>query len=192
MRLNARPEVYAIYVHRNQNFNNNSQMLTLKRFLLFWISTTLALWIVDGIFDSLHFDQPQTLILSGLILALVNLTIKPILLLVTLPLTVLSFGLALPLVNGLVLLGVAALVPGFEISGFWMGVVCALAISVVSLLINVATGASNVRGQVHLGRSAGGFSAGAGRGPGFQDPEDPNTIDVQATEKPNKNKDLPR
>jgi putative membrane protein len=173
-------------------------MLTLKRFLLFWISTTLALWIVDGIFDSLHFDQAQTLVLSGLILALVNLTIKPILLLVTLPLTVLSFGLALPLVNGLVLLGVAALVPGFEISGFWMGVLCALAISLVSLLINVATGMSNVRGKIHIQRGAGGgfggegpFGNGLGSGPGGQSgPADPNTIDVDAREKPSKNKEL--
>ncbi len=166
-------------------------MLTLKRFLLFWISTTLALWIVDGLFDSLRFDQVQTLFLSGLILALVNLTIKPILLLVTLPLTVLSFGLALPLVNGLVLLGVAALVPGFEISGFWMGVLCALAISLVSLLINMATGISNVRGQVHVGRASGGFSARSGAESAFETPDDPNTIDVEVREKSNKNKDLP-
>ena len=166
-------------------------MITFKRFLLFWISTTLALWIVDGIFDSLRFDQAQTLFLGGLVLALVNLTIKPILLLVTLPLTVLSFGLALPLVNGLVLLGVAALVPGFEISGFWMGVLCALAISLVSLLINMATGMSNIRGQVHMGRASGGFSARPGSGSDFESPEDRNTIDVEAREKPNKNKDLP-
>lgn len=166
-------------------------MLTFKRFLLFWISTTLALWIVDGIFDGLSFDRAQTLVLSGLILALVNLTIKPILLLVTLPLTVLSFGLALPLVNGLVLLGVAGLVPGFDISGFWMGVLCALTISLVSLLINVATGMSNLRGQVHMGRGAGGFSVRGGADSSFEQSADPNTIDVEAREKPSKNKDLP-
>lgn len=184
--------MYAIYVQRNQNFTNNVQMLTLKRFLLFWISTTLALWIVDGIFDALHFNEPQTLFLSGLILALVNLTIKPILLLVTLPLTVLSFGLALPLVNGLVLLGVAALIPGFEISGFWMGVLCALAISFVSLLINLATGMANVRGQVHMSRTSGGFSGGSGPGRGAGNANDPDIIDVEVREKPSKNKDLPR
>lgn len=165
-------------------------MPTLKRFLLLWISTTLALWIVDGLFDSLHFDQPQTLLLSGLILSLVNLTIKPLLLLVTLPLTVLTFGLALPLVNGLVLLGVAAIVPGFAISGFWMGVLCALAISLVSLLINVATGVSNLRGQIHVGRASADFSGQAGRSHPQGGASDPNVIDVEATEKPNKNSQL--
>ena len=165
-------------------------MVTFKRFLLFWISTSLALWIVDGIFDSLHFDQPQTLLLSGLILALVNLTIKPILLLVTLPLTVLSFGLAIPLVNGLVLLGVAGLVPGFEISGFWMGVLCAFAISLVSLLINLATGMSGVRGQVHIRRGSGQVFQNRPADPHENRPNDPNVVDVEATEKPNKNKRL--
>ncbi len=92
-------------------------MQTLKRFLLLWLSTTLALWIVDGLFDGLVFHTSESLLLSGLVLALANLTLKPLLVLITLPLTLLSFGLALPIINGLVLLGVAKLVPGFAISG---------------------------------------------------------------------------
>jgi putative membrane protein len=124
---------------------------TFKRFALLWISATLALWIVDAAFDSLHFLNAESLILSGLILALVNVTIKPLLVLITLPITVVSFGLAIPLLNGLVLLGIAALVPGFEIAGFWMGVLCALAVSVVSLLINVATGQTGLRTHIHRG-----------------------------------------
>jgi len=123
-------------------------MLNFTRFLLFWLSATLALWIVDAIFDSLQFDGAQSLVLSGLILALVNMTIKPLLILITLPITVLSFGLAIPLLNGAVLLGISALVPGFEIAGFWMGVASALAVSVVSLLINIATGQTAVRTRV--------------------------------------------
>lgn len=116
----------------------NGQML--RRFLLLWFTTTLALWIVDGLFDSLRFDDLHSLLLSGLILALTNLTIKPLLLLVALPITVLTFGLAIPVINGLMLLLVAEMVPGFVISGFWMGVLCALAVSFVGFLINVATG----------------------------------------------------
>ena len=119
----------------------------LKRFLLLWFTTTLALWIVDGLFDSLRFDDVNSLLLSGLILALTNLTIRPLLMLVALPFTVLTFGLAIPLINGLMLLLVAEMIPGFTISGFWMGVLCALAVSFVSFLINVATG------QIRIHRS---------------------------------------
>ena len=143
---------YAIFVLRNGYFMNNFYMQTFKRFLLLWLSTTLALWIVDGLFDSLVFHTAESLLLSGLVFALANLTLKPLLVLITLPLTLLSFGLALPVINGLVLLGVAMLVPGFEISGFWMGVLCGLAVSLVSALIGLATGQSRLRGRVQIGR----------------------------------------
>jgi putative membrane protein len=143
------------------------------RFLLYWGSTVLALWIVDGVFDSLEFDSFQTMVLSALVLAVVNLTIKPVLLLVTLPLTIFTLGLAIPLINGLVLVLVSALVPGFTISGFWMGVLCALAISFVSFLIGIATGQAVVRGAVHRGVHI--------RRSGSQEDS---VIDVEAREKP--------
>lgn len=174
-------------------------MPTLRRFILLWFSTCLALWIVDGIFESLQFDTVQSLLMAGLILALVNLTIKPILVLVTLPLTILSFGLALPLINGLVLLGVAALVPGFVVSGFWMGVLCALTVSVVGFLISAATGQTRLQGAFYLhGRGPRGpfngpdsFPNGGSRSSGRDTaPLDPNTIDVDAREKESKNNRL--
>ena len=141
-------------------------MTRLSRFLLLWVSTALALWIVDGLFDSLTFQSIESLAMASLVLALVNLTIKPLLVLLTLPLTIVSFGLALPLINGLVLLGVASVVPGFEISGFWMGVLAALSVSVVSLMIRVATGQTRVQAEVIRSHSG-----------------DDGVIDVEAREK---------
>jgi putative membrane protein len=171
------------FLNHNQKINPTgaNPMPTFKRFILLWISATLALWIVDAAFDSLHFDDPQSMILSGLILALVNVTLKPLLVLITLPITLLSFGLALPVLNGLVLLGIAALVPGFEISGFWMGVLCALAVSLVSMLINVATGQTGVRGQLQRGVRVEIHRPASGRS--GQD-QDKTVIDVETREKP--------
>jgi len=123
-------------------------MLSLKRFFLLWLSTALTLWIVDGLLDGLSFSDPESLLLASLVLAVFNLTLKPLLLLIALPLTLFSFGLALPLFNGLVLLGVAKMVPGFQIAGFWMGVLCALAISLVGVLVSMATGQVRVWGRV--------------------------------------------
>jgi len=123
-------------------------MLSLKRFFLLWLSTALTLWIVDGLLDGLSFSDPESLLLASLVLAVFNLTLKPLLLLIALPLTLFSFGLALPLFNGLVLLGVAKMVRGFQIAGFWMGVLCALAISLVGALVSMATGQVRVWGRV--------------------------------------------
>jgi putative membrane protein len=155
------------------------------RFLLYWLSTALALWIVDGLFDSLAFDSLQTLFLSALVLALVNVTIKPVLLLVTLPLTIFTLGLAIPLINGVVLLLVSELIEGFTISGFWMGVLCALAISFVGFLIGLATGQSMLRGGVQRGGIH--FQSSRGRTPGQETRDarrlDAGVIDVEAREK---------
>ena len=127
-------------------------MTHLRRFLLLWASTAIALWIVDGGFDSITFLSLESLAMASVVLALANLTIKPLLVVLTLPFTILTLGLALPVINGLVLLGVAAVVPGFEISGVWMGVLAALAVSLVSLLIRVATGQTRVQTKVIRGR----------------------------------------
>jgi putative membrane protein len=127
-------------------------MTHLRRFLLLWASTAIALWIVDGGFDSITFLSLESLAMASVVLALANLTIKPLLVVLTLPFTILTLGLALPVINGLVLLGVAAVVPGFEIAGFWMGVLAALAVSLVSLLIRVATGQTRVQTKVIRGR----------------------------------------
>ncbi len=161
---------------RNVFLLNNFAMHAMSRLFLLWMSTTLALWIVDALFESLSFATLHSLVLSGFLLALANLTLKPLLVLVTLPLTLLSFGLMLPVINGLVLLGVAQIVPGFEIAGFWMGVLCALAVSFVGLLIGLATGQSAARGRVQVGR----FTVDAGRSQppfGRDGAQDPNTID---------------
>jgi putative membrane protein len=161
-------------VRRNANFENNDEMIMMKRLFLLWIVTTAALWVADGVFDSVRFKTLESLILSGFLLALVNQTVKPLLLLVTLPITVLSFGFALPVINGLVLLAIAGLVKDFEIDGFWMSVVCALLVSVVSFLIGLATGNTVVRGQLR---------AGLGARRRAENGTDPNVIDVEVRER---------
>jgi len=161
-------------------------MQNLIRFGLLWLSATLALWIVDALFDGLRFDAADRLVLAGLVLALVNVTIKPLLILITLPISILSFGLAIPLINGAVLLGIAALVPGFHVDGFWVGVLAALVVSLVSLLINVATGQTQMQGRVHRGIHVMGVYPGRrgdGPPPEAGPPGDPNVIDVEAKEK---------
>ena len=166
---------------------NNSQMLALKRFFLLWLSTALTLWIVDGLLDGLSFSGSESLLLASLVLAVFSLTLKPLLLLIALPLTLFSFGLALPLLNGLVLLGVAKMVPGFEIAGFWMGVLCALAISLVGALVSIATGQVRVWGRV------GRFDSGIRReGHHRASTEDHRVIDGEFKEKKSDQDQLPR
>lgn len=112
-----------------------------------WFSATLALWIVDSFFETIWFDKFETLLISSLLLALVNTFIKPLLLLLTLPLAIFTLGLAIPLLNGLILMGVAEVVTGFQIGGYWVSVLAAFVMSIILFLINLATGQTRMRTQ---------------------------------------------
>jgi putative membrane protein len=110
-----------------------------------WLSASLALWIVDSFFETIWFDRFETLLISSLLLSLVNTFIKPVLVLLTLPLAIFTLGLAIPLLNGLILMGVAELVTGFQIGGYWISVFAAFVMSSILFLINLATGQTQMR-----------------------------------------------
>ncbi|WP_325346739.1 phage holin family protein [Xylophilus sp.] len=109
-------------------------------FLLHWAITALALWAASHIFRGLSFDNPGALAVSALLLGFANAVVKPLLVLLTLPLTLLSFGLFLLVINALVLLLVAGLVRGFRISGFWTALFASVFISLLSIAIGMLAG----------------------------------------------------
>jgi len=110
------------------------------RFLLFWGVNTLSLWIADELFDGIAFANTETLVLSGLVLGIVNSFLKPILVILTLPITVLTLGLFLLVINGLTLFLVAKLVDGFQLAGFGTAIGIALAVSIISFFLNALLG----------------------------------------------------
>jgi len=111
------------------------------RFLLFWGLNTLVLWVAGELFSSVRFDSWSALALSGLLFGLAHALLKPVLVILTLPITVVTFGLFLLVVNALLLLLVAWLVPGFHLTGFWHAVLVGLFISVFSFILNQLIGA---------------------------------------------------
>lgn len=107
-------------------------MRFLARVLLNAVAIAVAAWFVPG----LHLTGGGSALLAGAILGLVNVLVKPVLILLTLPFTLLTFGLFLFVVNAICLGATAALVPGFDIDGFWWAVLGALVVSVVSWILN--------------------------------------------------------
>src|SRR6187402_831370 len=93
-------------------------MRFLARLVLNALAIAIAAWFVPG----LHLQGPGTALFAGLIFGVVNVLVKPLLILLTLPLTLVTLGLFLFVVNALCLGATAALVPGFEIFGFWSAV----------------------------------------------------------------------
>jgi putative membrane protein len=107
-------------------------MRVLVRILLNGIAIIVAAYFVPGLF----LTGPGTALVAGLILGVVNALVRPILLVLTFPLTLVTLGLFIFVVNALCLGLTAALVPGFEIAGFWAMLLGALVVSVVSWILN--------------------------------------------------------
>jgi len=109
----------------------------LLRFLVFWGLNVLVLWVASELFSSIHFSSTSTMLVSGLLFGVAHAVLKPILIVLTLPVTVLTLGLFLIVINALILLFVAWIVPGFHVAGFWQAVLVALFISVFSFILNL-------------------------------------------------------
>jgi len=98
----------------------------------------LGLWIATLLVGGLHIADPGTLVLAAVLLGVCNAVVKPVLILLTLPATVLSMGLFLLVINGAVLALVAWMLPGFTMAGFGSAILGALIVSLVSLFASAA------------------------------------------------------
>lgn len=104
-------------------------------FLLHWAITALSLWVASRVFRGISFADTSSLVISALLLGFANAIVKPLLIVLTLPLTLLTFGLFLLVINALMMLLVSALVRGFKVSGFWTAFFASIFIAVLSWLI---------------------------------------------------------
>ncbi len=104
--------------------------------LLRWLLNTLALFVVVTIVPGFHYRSFVTLAIAALVLGLLNAILRPILFILTLPLTIVTLGLFLLVLNGVMLELVAWLVPGFRIASFGWAVVGAVVMSIVSYFTN--------------------------------------------------------
>lgn len=111
-------------------------LANLTGFLIQWAITALSLWVASLVFNGIRFTDKPSLIVSALLLGFVNAVLWPIVVVLTLPLTFLTLGVFLLVINALLLLLVAKLVSGFTISGFWTAFFASLFISIFSLFLN--------------------------------------------------------
>ena len=121
-------------------------------FLLHWAITALCLWLASLVFRGLKFDNGRALLVSALLLGLANAIVRPVLVILTLPLTLVTFGLFLLVINALVLLLVAALVRGFRISSFWTALGASIFVAVLSLVIGSVVSIGDKGQEVQLPR----------------------------------------
>ncbi len=102
------------------------------KLLLVWLINAVALMAVAYLLPGIEVSSFVTALVAALVLGLVNAVIRPILILLTLPATLLTLGLFIFVINGLMFWFVGSFVAGFLVAGFWPGVIGAIAYSIVS------------------------------------------------------------
>lgn len=116
-------------------------------FLLRLAIVAAGLWLASAIVPGLHIRDTATLLLAALLLGIVNAFVRPLVLLLTLPLTLLTLGLFVLVVNGAMLALVASLLDGFALAGFGSAVLGAIVVSLTGWLASWYVGP---RGSVEV------------------------------------------
>jgi putative membrane protein len=115
----------------------------MAKLLVHLLVSALLLWLVSQIVPGIHIASFSYALLAALVLGLVNFLVRPILIIVTLPITILTLGLFLIVINALMLMLTGAIVPGFQVAGFG-----------AALLGGVLLGLFNLAASAMLNRSA--------------------------------------
>lgn len=102
------------------------------RLLLLWFVNALALFVLPYVLPSITVASYRAALVGALVLAFINTLIRPVLVLLTLPVTLLTLGLFIFVINGLLFWFVGSFVPGFVVGGFWAGVFGAIVYSIIS------------------------------------------------------------
>jgi putative membrane protein len=119
---------------------------SLKLFLQRWVINTVAVMVAANIVPGIDYQGSLTaLLVAALILGVLNVILRPLLLLLSLPLVILTLGLFVWVINALLLYFVGQLMKSFHVADFWSAMWGALVVSVVSLVLNSVTGTGDSR-----------------------------------------------
>ena len=104
--------------------------------ILVWILNALALLAVAYLLPGIQVDGFGSALIAALVLGLINALIRPLLVLLTLPITILTLGLFMLVINGLLFWLAGSVLRGFEVNGFWVGVLGALLYSIIAYVFS--------------------------------------------------------
>ena len=106
------------------------------RFLVHALAAALGFWVASRLVHGVHVHGPVSLLLAGVVLGILNALVRPILTLLTFPLTILTLGLFLLVINAGMLSLVAWLLKGMEVAGFWPAFFGAIVVSITGWFAN--------------------------------------------------------
>ncbi len=111
-------------------------MQFITRLIVGILAVLITAWMLPGV----HVDGVMTAILLAVLISFLNSFIRPVLILLTIPVTILTFGLFLLVINALLILLCDKLIDGFSVSGFWTAMAFSLILSIVSSVLHALNG----------------------------------------------------
>ncbi len=123
----------------------------MRGFIARVLITSLGLWLADAMLPRMSFDDLGTMILSALLLGLVNAFVRPIIVVLTLPITFLSLGIFLLVINGAMILLVARVMPAFHLEGLGTAMVASIVVGLTSWLANSSATKKHHRNRIVIG-----------------------------------------
>jgi putative membrane protein len=102
--------------------------------LVSWLIITVVILIVAFIVPGIKIRSAGSAFVAAAVLGILNLLVRPVLVFLTLPITIITLGLFLLVINAVILMLVSAITPGFEVKSFWTGLLGAIVISIISFL----------------------------------------------------------
>lgn len=112
----------------------------MTRLVLKWALNSFALFFVMKLIPGIQIDRFQNLLLATLVIGLLNVFLKPIIVLLTLPVNLMTLGLFTFVINGVIFYIAAQLVPGFHVTGFGSAFIAAFLFSLFTFVLNMLTG----------------------------------------------------
>jgi putative membrane protein len=113
--------------------------------------TSVGLWLADAMLSRMSFDDVPSMVLSALLLGVVNAFVRPIIVVLTLPITFLSLGIFLLIINGTMVLLVARLMPAFHLDGMGTAIVASIIVGLTSWLANGSAAKKRSRNRHVIG-----------------------------------------
>lgn len=106
------------------------------RILIKWVINAIAIVITAYLLRGIHVTDFTVALIAALVLGIINVTIKPLILILTLPLTILTLGLFTLIINALLILLTSVLVPGFRVDGFGWALLFSIVLTAVNYFLN--------------------------------------------------------
>jgi putative membrane protein len=120
----------------------------MRHFVFRWITTTIAIMVASSIIHGIRYDTVASLIGASLLLGILNAFVRPVLLILSVPLILVTLGLFILVVNSLMLLVIPSIVMGFHVDSFWSAFWGAIVISIISWILSAFFRGSD--GRVHV------------------------------------------